>query len=87
VASFTPGRFTPKERVPDTHWARGWADFRADLDAVEKNLLPLAGIEPRPSSLLRDAVTYYRFTVIVPKTDSLMSSSKDSKNFSKRMNS
>jgi hypothetical protein len=31
-----PGRFTPGERAPGTHWIRGWVDPRAGLDDVEK---------------------------------------------------
>jgi hypothetical protein len=31
-----PGRFTPEERVPGTHWIGGWVDPRASLDNVEK---------------------------------------------------
>jgi hypothetical protein len=31
-----PGRFTPRERVPGTHWIGGWVDPRAVLDAVVK---------------------------------------------------
>jgi hypothetical protein len=28
------GRFTPKERAPETHWIGGWVGPRAVLDAV-----------------------------------------------------
>jgi hypothetical protein len=31
-----PGRFTPGERAPCTHWIGGWVGPRADLDDVEK---------------------------------------------------
>jgi hypothetical protein len=31
-----PGRFTAGERVPGTHWKRGWVGLRAGLDVVEK---------------------------------------------------
>jgi hypothetical protein len=30
-----PGRFTPRERVPSTHWIGGWVGPRAVLDADE----------------------------------------------------
>jgi hypothetical protein len=30
-----PGRFTPEKRAPDAHWAGGWVDPRACLDAGE----------------------------------------------------
>jgi hypothetical protein len=49
-----PGRFTPVERAPSTHWIGGWVKPRADLDDVEKrNFLTLPGLEirhPRSSS-------------------------------------
>jgi hypothetical protein len=45
------GRFTPGERSPGTLWRGGWVSPRAGLDAVEKEkMLPIPGIEPRPSS-------------------------------------
>jgi hypothetical protein len=31
-----PGRFTPGEKVPGTHWIGGCVDPRAGLDNVEK---------------------------------------------------
>jgi hypothetical protein len=31
-----PGRFTPKERAPGTHWIGGWVGPRAVLDMVVK---------------------------------------------------
>jgi hypothetical protein len=47
-----PCSFTPEETVPGTHCIGGWMGPRSDLDAVEKrkNLFPLLGIEPWPSS-------------------------------------
>jgi hypothetical protein len=46
-----PGRFTPGERAPRTHWIGGWVDLRAGLDDLEKRkLLTLPGFELRPSS-------------------------------------
>jgi hypothetical protein len=44
-----PGRFTPKERAPGTHWIRGWVGPRTGLDAVEnRTILPLPVFELRP---------------------------------------
>jgi hypothetical protein len=31
-----PGRFTPGERAPGTHWIGGWVVPRASLDDMEK---------------------------------------------------
>jgi hypothetical protein len=49
-----PGRFTPKERAPGTHWIGGWVCLRAVLEAVVKRKFPApAGnraLEPRSSS-------------------------------------
>jgi len=49
-----PGRFTPKERAPGTHWIGGWTGPRAVLDAggeEKKNpVITLPGIEPQSSS-------------------------------------
>jgi hypothetical protein len=36
-----PGRFTPGERVPGTHWIGDWVDLGAGLDDLEKTLLRL----------------------------------------------
>jgi hypothetical protein len=35
-----PGRFTPKEKAPGTHWIGGWVGPRAILDAVVKRKIP-----------------------------------------------
>jgi hypothetical protein len=44
-----PGRFTPEERAPGTHWIARWVDPRADLDDVEnRKFLTLPGRELRP---------------------------------------
>jgi hypothetical protein len=44
-----PGRFTPGERAPSTHWIGGRMG-RSGLCGVETNILTVPGIEPRPSS-------------------------------------
>jgi hypothetical protein len=44
-----PGRFTPAERAPSTHWKEGWVGPRSSLDDVEKRkILTPAGLELRP---------------------------------------
>jgi hypothetical protein len=43
-----PGRFTPGERAPGTHWTGGWVDLRAGLDDLEKRkFLTPPGLELR----------------------------------------
>jgi hypothetical protein len=43
-----PGRFTPGERAPGTHWIGVWVDLRAGLDDLEKRkFLTLPGLELR----------------------------------------
>jgi hypothetical protein len=43
-----PGRFTPREGGPGTHWI-GWVGPRAGLDNMEKRkFLTLPGLELRP---------------------------------------
>jgi hypothetical protein len=41
-----PGRFTPGERAPGTHWIGGWVGPRAGLDDMEKwKFFPPPGLE------------------------------------------
>jgi hypothetical protein len=35
-----PGRFTPREKAPGTHWIGDWVGPRAVLDAVVKRKIP-----------------------------------------------
>jgi hypothetical protein len=43
-----PGRLSPMERAPDTHWIGDWVDTRAGLEGVEKRtFLTLPGLELR----------------------------------------
>jgi hypothetical protein len=56
------GRFTPRERAPDTHWIGGWVGSRAGLDVAVKIKIPSPPppenrtIEPRSSSSYRSTV-------------------------------
>jgi hypothetical protein len=43
-----PGRFTPRERVPSTHWIAGWEGPRAGLDTVVKRKIPSPRRESNP---------------------------------------
>jgi hypothetical protein len=46
------GPFTPRERVPGTHWIEGWVGFRAVLDAVVKRKIPSPRRESNPRTLI-----------------------------------
>jgi hypothetical protein len=44
-----PGCFTPRERVPSSHYIGGWVCLRAGLDDLEKRkFLALPGLEREP---------------------------------------
>jgi hypothetical protein len=47
-----PGRFTPREGAPGTHWIGSWVGPRAILDAVVKRKIP----SPRRESNLRTPI-------------------------------
>jgi hypothetical protein len=40
LSASRPGRFTPKERAPGTHWIGGWVGPRAVMDTVVKRKIP-----------------------------------------------
>jgi hypothetical protein len=48
VVSFTTGRFTPRERAPDTDWIEGWVGPRAVLDAVVKRKISISRRKSNP---------------------------------------
>jgi hypothetical protein len=43
-----PGRFTPRETAPGTHWIGGWVCPRAVLDTVVKRKIPSPRRESNP---------------------------------------
>jgi hypothetical protein len=47
-----PGRFTPRERAPRTHWIGGWVGPRAVLDAMVKRKIPGSSRESNPRTLI-----------------------------------
>jgi hypothetical protein len=55
-----PGRFTPGERVPCTHWTGGWVDPRVGLDEEKRKFLTLPGFELRPLGRLGRSQSLYR---------------------------
>jgi hypothetical protein len=52
-----PGRSTPKERAPGTHWIGGWVGPRAVLDAVVKKKIPISRRESNPRAPIVQPVT------------------------------
>jgi hypothetical protein len=63
-----PGRFTPGERITDTHWIGGWMGPRASLYAVEKRTIscPLRKSNPGRPPLLKPS--YYRGILVLGMT-------------------
>jgi hypothetical protein len=67
-SALRPGRFTPGEKAPDTHWIGGWVGPRAGLDDLEKRkFLTLPGHELRPFGrpARRQSLYRLRYQVIV----------------------
>jgi hypothetical protein len=61
-----PGRFTPRERAPGTHWIGGWVGPRAVLDAVVKRKIPSP--PPRNRTPKPTFNSYLPFTCYRPPT-------------------
>jgi hypothetical protein len=61
-----PGRFTPSERAPGTHWIGGWMGPRAVLYAVAKRKIPRPRRESNPRNPIIQPVaqscTYWAIT-------------------------
>jgi hypothetical protein len=61
-SALRPGRFTPREWAPGTHWIGGWVGPRAGLDAVEKRkilrLPPPRELNPRTPIVQPVAIRY-----------------------------
>jgi hypothetical protein len=55
-----PGRFTPGERAPGTHWIGGWVDLRAGVDVEKRKFLTLPGLELRPLGRAARSQSLYR---------------------------
>jgi hypothetical protein len=61
-----PGRFTPGERVPSSHWIGSWGGTRAGLDGVVKRQIPSPRREstpPPPRTPIRQPVSS-RYTIL-----------------------
>jgi hypothetical protein len=58
-----PGRFTPGERGPGTHWIGGWVGPRGDLNDVQKRkFLIVPGLELRPLCRPARSQSLYRLS-------------------------
>jgi hypothetical protein len=57
-----PGRFTRRERAPDTHWIGGWMGPRTVLDAVVKRKIPSPRRESNHRTLIVQPVAHQRYT-------------------------
>jgi hypothetical protein len=56
-----PGRITPGEKAPGTHWIEGLVDPRAGLNDLEKRkFLTLSGLELRPLTRKARSQSLYR---------------------------
>jgi hypothetical protein len=59
-----PGRFTPRERAPGTHWIAGWVDPRAGLDDWRsKNSWPHRDSNSDPSVVQPAASRYTDYAI------------------------
>jgi hypothetical protein len=65
-----PGRFTPREGAPGTHWIGGWVGPRAVLDAVVKRKIPSSRRESNPRTQIVQPVaqryTDWAITALFP---------------------
>jgi hypothetical protein len=62
-----PGRFTPEERAPGTHWIGCWVDLRAGLDDLEKRkFLTLRDSNSDPSVVQPVASRYTDYAIPAP---------------------
>jgi hypothetical protein len=53
-----PGRFTPRETAPGTHWIGGWMDPKASVDAVVKRKIPSPRRESNPRTPIFQPVVH-----------------------------
>jgi hypothetical protein len=72
-----PGRFTPKERTPDTHWIGGWVGPRAVLEVVVKWKIPSPSRKSNPITPIFQSVaqpyTDWAITALVPTVNQMNS--------------
>jgi hypothetical protein len=69
-----PGRFTPRERAPGTHWMEGWVSPRAVLVAVVKRKIPNPRWESNPRTPIIQPVAqrYTDWTITALPTTTMM---------------
>jgi hypothetical protein len=77
-----PGRLTPRERAPCTHWIGGWAGPRAGLnDAEERKFFILPGLDLRTLSRPAVASQYTDFGTSAPGAKGIFSISAQVKQY------
>jgi hypothetical protein len=68
-----PGRFTPTERTPGTHWIGGWVGPRAVLDTVVKRKIPSPHQELNPRTpIVQPIASHYTDWAITAGTDKII---------------
>jgi hypothetical protein len=75
-----PGRFTPRERAPGTHWIGGWVGPRAVVDVVVKRKIPSPhwDLNPRTPTVqpVSQCYTDWAITALAIKLYSIKSTKK-----------
>jgi hypothetical protein len=71
-ASLT-GRFTPRERAPDTHWIGGWVGPRVGLDTVVKRKSPSPCRDSNPWLLKSSTIRRWCETINITKNTYIIS--------------
>jgi hypothetical protein len=68
-SAWHPGRFTPRERAPGTHWIGGWGGPRVVLDAMVKRKIPTSFLESNPRTPIVQPVaqSYTDCAIMAPK--------------------
>jgi hypothetical protein len=65
-----PGRFTPRDRSPGTHWIWSWVGPRAVLDAVVKRNIPSLRWESNPRTpIVQPVAAHYSNWAITASTN------------------
>jgi hypothetical protein len=66
-----PGRFTPRERSPVTHWIGGWVGPKAIMDEVVKRNIPSPRRESNPRTQIVQTIIIIIIIIITTTTITL----------------